>query len=527
MALNKKKTILADKISSLINAAPTNIISDDENEETKAKVVERYEESDDSDDATRQSKIRKQNVQLLDEFDKRYEGKKVSRKDVYKDHESNSDDEEPDAMEDESADETNDRIDVDNDDEDGDLSDEDKEEELTEESKDEDEDEDEDDDEYEEEEEGVDKDNPLYRERDDDANFKTMSAINVKEEMEKGQCIKNQLRIWESLLEMRIKLQQCLAESNQMPQYDTHKSYRRDADFMKRTNEAKSKLTLLLDNMLNLQKTLLKQFPETKSINGSKKVDEEEQNDKDDSMDEEIPSDTEDEGEEKEAEVSDKNVDSSNESNTKENNALKRKSKFVEYEKILNKRHKSYVNYRNSVISKWDEKTRMATTQLKKGTSHTTIERIDFALSDKVKLLKMTQLKRSEYDVIGKSVPVSNDENKRVEEYDPEIFDDDDFYGQLLKDLIECKSSDIEPEQLQKYRIDLIDKKERERRKMKKDRKVDTRASKGRKVRYNVHNKLVNYMAPITVYDTWTDVSKNELYNSLFGKIKPVETIQH
>ncbi|XP_015186813.1 PREDICTED: protein AATF-like [Polistes dominula] len=520
MALNKKKPILADKINNLINAAPTNIISDDENEETKAKVVEHYEESDDdSNNAIKQSQIRKQNVQFLDELDKRYEGKKVSRKDIYENHESNSEDEEPE--DDESTDEMN------NDDEDEDLSDEDKEEELTEGSDDKDDDDDDgDEDDYEEEEEeeeGLDKDNPLYRERDDDSNFKTMSAINVNQEMEKGQCIKNQLRIWESLLEMRIKLQQCLAESNQMPQYDAQKNYRRDVDFMKKTNETKSKLTLLLDNMLNLQSTLWKQFPETKSLNRNKNEDEGEQED-DDNGDEEIPSDTEDE----EAEENDENVDSSNESNTKENNTLKRKSKFTDYEKILNKRHKSYVNYRNSVINKWDEKTRMVTSQSKKGTtSHTTIERIDFALSDKVKLLKMTQLKRSEYDIIGKSVPTSNGEDKLVEEYDTEIYDDDDFYGQLLKDLIECKSSDIEPEQLRKYRIDLMEKKERERRKMKKDRKVDTRASKGRKVRYNVHNKLVNYMAPITVYDTWTDLSKNELYNSLFGKIKPVETIQH
>lgn len=69
---NKKKTILAEKISTLLNAAPTNIVSDEESEDTKAKVVERYEESDDSDDVTKRSKIRKENVQFLDELDKRY-----------------------------------------------------------------------------------------------------------------------------------------------------------------------------------------------------------------------------------------------------------------------------------------------------------------------------------------------------------------------------------------------------------------------------------------------------------------------
>ncbi|KAL2719742.1 protein AATF [Vespula maculifrons] len=512
---NKKKTILAEKISTLLNAAPTNIVSDEESEDTKAKVVERYEESDDSDDVTKRSKIRKENVQFLDELDKRYEGKKVSRKDIYEEvREDNSDYEEFDSMEEESADETNNYMDVENEDED--LSDENEEEELTEESEDEDE-------------QDVDKDNPLYRERNRDANFKTMSATNVKEEIEKGQCIQSQLRLWESLLEMRIKLQKCLTNSNQMPQYDIHKSFRNDMDFMKRTNEAKSKLTLLLDNMLNLQTTLWKQFPETKSISiYGKKRERDEYNDKDEStedpMDEEIPSDTDDE-EEKEAneEECDKNAEDSDETNIENNECVpKKKFKFADYEKILAKRHKSYVNYRNSIISKWNDKTRVTTGKLNKGISQTTLKQIEFALSDKVKLHKRTQLKRSEYVTVGKSLPVSNEDDRRVQEYDPEIYDDDDFYHQLLRDLIEYKSSDItDPIQLSKQWIQL----QNMRSKMK--RKIDTRATKGRKVRYNVHNKLVNYMAPITVYDTWTDSAKNELYNSLFGKIKSVETIEH
>lgn len=449
---------------------------------------------------------------------RRYEGKKVSRKDVYEEaHEGNDDYEELDSMEEESMDETNDYMDVENEDED--LCDENKEEEeeLAEGSEEEDE------------EDVVDKDDPPLYGGDKDANFKTISATNVKEEVEKGQCIQSQLRLWESLLEMRIKLQKCLTNSNQMPQYDTHKSFRNDTDFMKRTNEAKSKLTLLLDNMLNLQSTLWKQFPETKSISidGKKRV-RDEYDDKDEStedpMDEEIPSDTEDEGEKETNEgESNKNAKDSDETNIENNECVPRKKfKFADYEKILAKRHKSYVNYRNSIISKWNDKTRVMTGKLNKGVSQTTLKQIEFALSDKVKLHKRTQLKRSEYVIVGKSLPLSSEDDRRVQEYDPEIYDDDDFYHQLLRDLIEYKSSDItDPIQLSKQWIKL----QNMRSKMK--RKIDTRATKGRKVRYNVHNKLVNYMAPITVYDTWTDVAKNELYNSLFGKIKSVETIEH
>lgn len=48
-------------------------------------------------------------------------------------------------------------------------------------------------------------------------------------------------------------------------------------------------------------------------------------------------------------------------------------------------------------------------------------------------------------------------------------------------------------------------------------RKVDTRCTKGRKLRYTVHNKLVNFMAPIPS-NMWTDEAETQLFKSLFGK---------
>lgn len=111
------------------------------------------------------------------------------------------------------------------------------------------------------------------------------------------------------------------------------------------------------------------------------------------------------------------------------------------------------------------------------------------------------------------------DDGRRTQEYDNEIFDDDDFYHQLLRDLIEYKSSGVtDPIQLGKQWVQL----QNMRSKMK--RKIDTRATKGRRIRYDVHNKLVNYMAPILHDDSWSDLTKNELYNSLFGKFTPSET---
>ena len=48
--------------------------------------------------------------------------------------------------------------------------------------------------------------------------------------------------------------------------------------------------------------------------------------------------------------------------------------------------------------------------------------------------------------------------------------------------------------------------------------KVDTKASKGRKVRYDIHSKLVNFMAPVYEAGSWKDEQRNELFGSLFGR---------
>lgn len=344
--------------------------------------------------------------------------------------------------------------------------------------------------------------------------IQTMSETNVKAEVEKGGCVRNQLKLWENLLEMRIKLQKCIVTSNQMPQCDTHTGLRSDPNFVKKVNETKSKLALVLNNMLQLQDLLLKQYPETKNLRTTSKKRKIEENgnedaNEDDPMDEEIPSDTENELEsEKES--------SANEDTEKTEETVPRKlPRYNDYEKNLQEGHTAYTEYRDSVIRKWNDKTRIATGTLNKSTGQTTLKQIEFAMSNMSKLRKKTQLKRSEYSILGKPAPVEDNDGSRIQEYDPEIFDDDDFYHQLLRDLIEYKSSNVtDPVQLSRQWIQL----QNMRRKMKK--KVDTRATKGRKVRYSVHNKLVNFMAPITVYDTWTDTAKNELYSSLFGKIK-------
>lgn len=55
-------------------------------------------------------------------------------------------------------------------------------------------------------------------------------------------------------------------------------------------------------------------------------------------------------------------------------------------------------------------------------------------------------------------------------------------------------------------------------RKAKRKKTVDTKASKGRKLRYHVHEKLQNFMVPIPAQrGAWHEEQIDELFASLLG----------
>ncbi|KAI0084501.1 apoptosis-antagonizing transcription factor [Irpex rosettiformis] len=94
---------------------------------------------------------------------------------------------------------------------------------------------------------------------------------------------------------------------------------------------------------------------------------------------------------------------------------------------------------------------------------------------------------------------------------DPNVFDDADFYQQLLRDVIESRGVGGETGEQEWIR-------KQKARKVKKKMMVDTRATKGRKLRYQVHEKLQNFMVPVpTSRGTWHEEQIDELFVSLFG----------
>nr|OQO30024.1 hypothetical protein B0A51_01922 [Rachicladosporium sp. CCFEE 5018] len=166
---------------------------------------------------------------------------------------------------------------------------------------------------------------------------------------------------------------------------------------------------------------------------------------------------------------------------------------------------------RNAVLQKWSSKVRAnaPTVDSQKSrlnnTVHETtiIDVLNEHLSAPERLLKRAHTPRS-------CAPVQS--AKRLIE-DPSIYDDADFYGLLLKELLDSKSS---ADSTAAASVD-VGTFSAVRKEAKTKRNVDVKASKGRKLKYTVHEKLQNFMAPEEL-GSWGQKQTDELFGSLFGR---------
>lgn len=512
---------------------------DDYDEATKARVIEQFNE-DDEEDGVGLSALRNNNTSLLSDTDRRYVGKAVSRKQLIIDIEGFDEEEEEGSIEEVEKDEEGEgeRSDDDDDDDESDLEDDDAEEEelldsdsqvdaklaskmkggdigfphgvdfrkLTEGmddlgvSEDDDEsgkevegseDEMEDDDEHEE----------------DERTIHTFSQEKVDEEVEKGNAVKNQLALWDQLLEGRIKIQKALLTANQLPQPLTFPEFKKSGgdEFAGALKNAHKALKALQRSLLELHDQLLYQNADMKHIALGKTG----------------------------AQSDDEEIDSEEELMAQESGAPKRKLEMAEYPGFMAKRFAAFQPHCSATLQKWHDKTRLTMGKSAKGFGafdRNILTQVEQVLMDKDRLVWRTQTRRTEYRVLGKketsaltSEPTSNEEeaeqqqlkaNSHLKDLDEDIFDDDDFYHQLLRELIERKTNAADPNnQVAMGRQWLAIQKLRS--KIRK--KVDTKASKGRKVRFHIHSKLVNFMAPAD-HSSMSDEARSELYRGLFGQ---------
>ncbi|KAG7159451.1 AATF-like, partial [Homarus americanus] len=300
----------------LLNPAASFSVDDDGNQETKAQVVDALAEEERA-DSTRQpvSKLRARSaaLQAIEEDDEGSESEDDTIKKIHKQLKK-----EPEGV-----------TFVD----DGDFSKfaDDMDEEDDEGDDDEDDNDDDDEGDDDEDDEG---DEDMEEEADgQEDSLKKFSIGDQCEEVKKGQAVKNQLAIYDTLFEGRIGLQKVVTGTNQLPQYDTYKKFVQECDphYNKNLITAKSAAKNLLNSLLNVQELLLRQNSETSYIITGKKP-------------KHLGTD------------SDEEVTSSEEEEEKEvllnSRGTKRKMKLEEYDEVLSKRHAAMVPFRDQAVNK-------------------------------------------------------------------------------------------------------------------------------------------------------------------------------
>ncbi|KAI4356665.1 hypothetical protein L6164_000669 [Bauhinia variegata] len=281
----------------------------------------------------------------------------------------------------------------------------------------------------------------------------------------KGQAVKNQKALWYKILELRFLLQKPFSSSNRLPQEPVRSSLCDSnegvsiaySDLISSTKET-------LDSILELQEVMLAKNPSiAQTTDGSER--------------------------------SSKHLDN-----------------YVDEEwSRISETHRRMAAFRDKSINKWQRMTQVTTGAAAiKGKLHAfnqdISEQVAAYMRDPSRMIKQMRLRRSAINIFG-SVPAVKDNTKEEEGHDDddsELLDDSEFYQQLLKEFFETvdlKSSETALYALKRLRT-------------KKRKIVDRRASKSRKIRYNVHEKIVNFMASEPRNDP--DMA-SKLFQNLFG----------
>lgn len=264
---------------------------------------------------------------------------------------------------------------------------------------------------------------------------------------QKGESIQNQMIIYEAILDARIKLQKGLATANSMPlSKEKAEPYTGDKT-EKKMRALKSSLYEMLDTLTTIRVDMMtNEGIDADEVKISKK---------------------------RTLEVA---MDNANQLET------------------------ALTPYRDAVLTKWSRKIQAASGASALNQSKFSIQnqnaklQVSTHLADMDRLVKRTRVNRSNYVVLGEEEkPDSKSVDSSLQER-AEIFDDTDFYRLLLKDLVDRRMADSGATAGVKWTVV----------KPKVKKNVDTKASKGRKLRYHVQEKIQNFDAPRQFVE-WTD----------------------
>ena len=323
--------------------------------------------------------------------------------------------------------------------------------------------------------------NLLKREKMDKEDEEYLKKITqyTPSEIKKGKNVENQKNLYDFFLGLRISMQTLLTSINSLPPYQTFNLFLNSADDVAKNQYSKINYEILelIIKMINLHKKILKKS--NLSSNENFNV------------------------------IDNCNLIINNleEKNEIDNNNIKDILSFHEKISLINEK----------IINIWYRKTLVNTFKAN--------NKILKVLNDDFSKHIISNIKNN-YDTIRKNTEKVNNEKllgrKRINEneydFDKEIYNDIDFYNFLLKEFLLNNEKDISTDQLDKdNRYDLTMKYILNR-KSKVKKNVDTKASKNRKIRYDKHEKIINFMVPqINLKES---VGRDIIVNSLFGMHK-------
>ncbi|CAN1258428.1 Protein AATF [Linum perenne] len=278
---------------------------------------------------------------------------------------------------------------------------------------------------------------------------------NKEDDILKGQAVKNQKAIWDRSLELRILLQKPFSNSNRLPQEPIRSTFcNLDEGVKEAYNDLVVSSKKTLESLVELEEALLEKNP---SISQS----------------------------------SSGNVGKSLKKHSNESTHLNDEDE-EEWSRV-SQMHTRIAPFRNKSIDKWQRKTQVTTGAAAirnklHAFNQNISEQVAAYMRDPSRMVKQMQLRRSTAGVFGDvSCPysilfvfVTHPDG------DPELLDDSEFYQQLLKEFLE--KVDPNSSETAFYAVKRLQTKKRK--------IVDRRASKSRKIRYSVHEHIVNFMAP-------------------------------
>uniref|UniRef100_A0AC35TWB5 Protein AATF n=1 Tax=Rhabditophanes sp. KR3021 TaxID=114890 RepID=A0AC35TWB5_9BILA len=328
---------------------------------------------------------------------------------------------------------------------------------------------------------------------DEEGDGDDVELLSKGSDISKSEAVREQLDLFDKLVRVTIKAHGAMRVFNQFPRGEVGKSFTSLATTETKANLEKSRKNLL--EALNLLVGVQGRFADE----ALKKKD-------DGSEDEEITS-SEDELEDVPPKAVDKIKDGQRNDAPSRSGIKVKSMSSKSLEKALASRDQKFEPHRQATLKKWDDRTRLVSMRPGKnfGSFESNVSKqIEKIMSDKARLIRRSQTKRGDVNRLG----ATSEGN-----FDVEIFDDDDFYQVILKDLIDRKSADTsDPIQMSKQWLEI--QKLRQRKTKKKN--VDHKASKGRKCAFVSIPKLVNFCPAQPELVKWSHEKRNVLFKSLF-----------